>query len=79
MSETQEVFNVSELKFISFLCGCGTTVTMDIAECSGSPSIDNPPRCAGCGEPLLLFSQAVARYRDFYSHCGGKIQLRAKR
>ncbi len=78
MSESQEVYHVSELGLISYTCKCGTTITVDVADHAGTPNPDNPPPCPTCHEKLEPFSHAVHAYQDFYTRYKQLIRLSTK-
>jgi hypothetical protein len=79
VSETQERFSPSELRYVSFKCACGLTLTHDAAS-SGGIDVQNPPRCPKCGESLKEFAQIIYTYANFYNFCKDKaVSLIAKK
>jgi hypothetical protein len=72
MSEKQVIFDVGELKLISFLCGkCGAEVIIDI-----SKTLHNRfPRNCVCGEE---YPKCALPYKEFYDLAiENKVRIRA--
>jgi hypothetical protein len=64
MSETQDVYNLSELGLMSFECRCGTEVTFQVGKRLGS---GNPVTCPNCNENITGANLVLDAYAKLHA------------